>query len=761
MSTVKRSSTRTSIDLTSRFSVRSTAGAAALACLLGAAQTARAADANDSNAPQTLDKVVVTAQKREQAAIDVPASVTAVNASRLANAGLSQLEDYVAQIPGMSITSNGGSMQVTLRGISTGLSQSAPTTAVYVDEAPIGSVNAYTVGAGLVPDIDPADLRRIEVLKGPQGTLFGAGAMGGMLRYVTVGPSFDKVSGSITAGVDTVDHGDAGNLLRASLNMPFDDHRMALRFSAFEHKEGGYIDNVAPGGSPHSNDVKTTGGQLAYAWQLSPDWRLNAMAITQTTDVDGSNGIDVNRNTLQPIYGSLATSTVVPVGSKRDLNLGNVAIHGQVGDFTLVSSTTLQNVDADALGDGSLAYGTLLGLLGIPGLNVQLHQITHTHRLSQELRAESTALDGRLNYEAGIYYTQEDDTNQIPGFNTFLAATGAPFTLPVPDGLAKAHIDTSYRETSLFANATYSITPKFDVQLGLRWGHDKQHYDQLYSGLLFTPPVGFTQDSSHSKATYLLTASYKPSATDAFYARLATGYRPGGPSAATPLTGAPPVVGPDSLTSAEAGWKSVFYQGKASFEAAIFHTDWKDIQIQTSSANSQYFVNGGTAVSQGAEATFSVYPVAGLSVRASAAYTDAHLTSDTSNVLVGTVPLGKDGDRLPFVPKISMSLASDYRWGVGNGWSATVGGSISRIGDRISDYSAHPQFTLPGYTTVDLNAALDNASWRFSLYAKNLTNSQGIIYLGDRGLAPYTPTAPYSAGLTRPRTIGAQLTYSF
>ncbi len=740
----------------------------ALAVTLACAATAHAAD--EDQTPQTLDKVIVTAQKREQAAIDVPASVTAVNASRLANAGLSKLEDYVAQIPGMSISSNGTSMQVTLRGISTGLSQSSPTTSIYVDDAPIGSVNAYTTGAALVPDIDPADLRRIEVLKGPQGTLFGAGAMGGMLRYVTVAPSFEKVSGSLTLGVDTVSHGDMGNLERFSVNMPFDDHKMALRFSAFNRKEGGYIDNSAPGGQANFNDVKTRGGQLAYAWQISPDWRLNAMGMTQKTDANGFNGVDVQPVSLTPSGAPWSTSNVVPAYGKRDFNLGNVAIHGQVGDVTLVSSTTLQNMDSEAVQDGSLSFGTLLAVvttqLGAPQLrNVQTDQLTHTHRFSQELRAESSALDGRLNWQTGIYYTQEDDANFIPGFPTFDPATGAVLpvyvpgtTVPYPDGMAKAHINTTYKETSLFANATYSLTPKLDVQVGLRWGQDRQHYDQLYTGLLFPTGVAVTQDAKHSKATYLLTASYKASATDAFYARLANGYRPGGPSAATPDTGFSPIVGPDSLTSAEVGWKSVFMQGKASFEVAAFHTDWKDIQIQTKKNASNFFVNGGKAVSQGLEATLALYPVQGLSVRGSFGYTDAHLTSDTTNVLVGTVPLGKDGDRLPFVPKISASLASDYRWGIGNGWSATVGGSVSRIGERISDYSANPQVKLPAYTTVDLNTALDNANWRVSLYVKNLTNSDGVMYLGSRGILP---TQPWSAGLIRPRTLGAQVSYLF
>src|SRR6478672_1458185 len=172
----------------------------------------------DGERTVTLKGVVVKAQKREQAAIEVPASVTAVDAKRLADAGATQLEDYTAQVPGMAIASNGGSVQVILRGISTGLSQAAPTTGVYIDEAPIGSTNNYAVGSGLVPDIDPNELEQIEVLKGPQGTLFGGGAMGGVLRYVTRLPDFSKFGGTITVGGNSVEDGDNGNTVRFSLN---------------------------------------------------------------------------------------------------------------------------------------------------------------------------------------------------------------------------------------------------------------------------------------------------------------------------------------------------------------------------------------------------------------------------------------------------------------------------------------------------------------------------------------------------------------
>jgi outer membrane receptor protein involved in Fe transport len=745
-----------------------TAQAVAFLFALAAAQAALAADQDQT--PQTLDKVVVTAQKREQALIDVPASVTAVNAERISKSGMSKLEDYVAQVPGMSITSNGASMQVTLRGISTGAAQSAPTTALYIDDAPVGSVNAYTTGAALVPDIDPAELRRIEVLKGPQGTLYGAGAMGGLLRFVTADPDPTRASGSLTLGYNSVAHGGNGQLVRGSANLPLGEN-MALRFSAYSRTEPGYVDNIdALSPKQDANELRTKGGRLAFGWQLNPDWKLKAMLLTQRLEADGGNATDVNGLTLVPTTGKYQIDNRVPVFAERSLDLGNITIKGLVGDINLVSTTTLQTIDGRATGDASLSYGTLLAVLaGQPGLNVQLDQRTHTRRLAQELRAQTTALDGKLDYEAGIYFTKEDNSNSIPAIPTFNSRTGAvqpvviPGTaVPFPDGLAKARIDTSYREVSVFANATYALTDKFDVQAGIRWGQDHQHYDQLYTGLLFTPPVALTQDSKNSRSTWLLTGRYKPSATDSIYARIATGYRAGGPSAATPITGASPIVGPDSLTSAEIGWKTVFAGGKASFEAALFNTNWKDIQIQTSKSGSNFFVNGGAAVSRGGEATLAVYPVDGLSLRATVGYTDAHLTEDTSTAMVNaTTPLGKRGDRLPFVPKVSASLAGDYRFAVGGAWTASVGAALARIGERRSDYSGKQNISLPGYTTLNLNAAVENANWRFATYVKNATDADGIIAFGDRGLAPFTPTAPYSAGIIQPRTVGVEASYRF
>jgi iron complex outermembrane recepter protein len=741
-----------------------------------------AADPQDGAAPPadgertvTLKGIVVKAQKREQAAIEVPASVTAIDARRLREAGATQLEDYSAQVPGMSIASNGGSMQVILRGISTGLSQAAPTTGIYIDEAPIGSTNNYAVGSGLVPDLDPAELEQIEVMKGPQGTVFGGGAMGGVMRYVTRLPDFGKFSGSFTLGTNSVDEGGNGHVARMALNMPVSD-RFALRFSAFERKDAGYIDN--PAAAPiydveagDINDVTNSGGRLAASWKVNDTWRVDAFALSQKRKADGGTWVDLDRNTLEPIFGDYTRPIVVGEEGSTELDVLNATIRGQVGSFGFTSSTTWQENDADARGDATPSFGLYLALVtGDPYFGVQQHQVVNTERFTQEFRLENNAFDDRLYYSVGMYYTDEESTNRIPGFDTIDLLTGAPKTIfipgtsiPFPDQFVKARIDTTYKELSFFANATYTFNDKFDLQGGIRFGRDEQHFSQEYSGLLAFPSVFTEEDSTNNKFQYLLTGRYHPTEDSSFYARLATGYRPGGPSAATPaVPNANFTVGSDSLTSFELGWKTVAWDDRLSFELAGFHTDWKDIIIQTSYGSTQYFVNGGKAVSQGWEATLGLNPVDGLNVRGTIAYTDAHLTEDTAVLVAPGVPLGSDGDRLPFVAEWTSSLLADYTWQVFDTWTASIGGSVNHVGERKSNYSGRGGIDVPAYTTANANFSLQNGHWVVSLYGKNLNGSDGIIYLLDRALVPaLQPTVGLGAGVLRPRTIGIDVTYRF
>jgi len=700
---------------------------------------------------QAVDKVIVTAQKREQAAIDVPASVVSVRAEQLAREGKVRLEDYVAQIPGLSLSSfRPGFTQVTLRGITTGVTQSASTTAFYIDEAPIGSVNAYAAGSAVTPDLDPAELQRVEVLKGPQGTLYGAGAMGGLVRYVTAPPDYRKLRASVSIGSSRVKNGDDGSVGRVALNVPLNDS-MALRFSAFNREDGGYVDRS--NGAQDVNGSRSKGGRATFNWIISPDWKLAASVLSHKVNTRGNSIVDVDPVTLAPLHGPLMQKRFTDEFSSVDLKVANVTVNGELGPFSVVSSTTVQDMDASQGADGTFGYGVALGAaFGIPDLGINSTQYTTTHRVSQELRLRASANE-RLDYEAGLYYTKEDDTNRIPSFNPFSTTTGAAYPLP---NIVKASIDTWYREYSVFANATYAITPQFDVLAGIRHGKDDQTYTQDYSGLLVGPvPVLIHSGSSNNKTTYLATARYKPSATESFYARAATGYRPGGPNAVPPtgIGNAPQTFQPDTLTSYEIGYKAVLDGGKVSIEAALFNTKWKDIQIQTSAAGFNFFVNGGEARSRGAEASVMWFPVNGLSLRAAGGYTKAELTE------AATAAGGLAGDELPFVPKLTGSLGASYRWQVSGAWHAYAGGTINYTGERRSDFSQRAAVDVPSYHTANLNAGIENSNWRFSLYAKNLNDSRGITFVKSLSLSP--AGSPFGAGIIAPRTIGIEAGYRF
>jgi outer membrane receptor protein involved in Fe transport len=733
-----------------RFARTATAAAVSLLCAL----TALPASAQQQ--PQSddgIDKVIVTAQKREQAAIDVPASVTSVNTEQLARDGKVRLEDYVAQVPGMSLSSfRQGFTQVTLRGISTGVNQPASTTAFYIDEAPIGSVNAYAAGSAVTPDIDPADLQRVEILKGPQGTLYGAGAMGGLVRYVTAAPDFKKLRGSVTVGGNSVKDGGNGRNARASLNIPFADQSMALRVSAFSRTDAGYIDQT--NGRKDVNKAKVEGGRIAFNWLINTDWKLSAFALSQKVKSTGNTIVDLDPATLRPLYGELTQKRFTDELSSASLEVGNVTVNGQLGNFQVVSSTTVQNVDAAQGSDGSFGYGVALGAaFKIPDLGIASTQFTNTHRVSQELRLRSNAFDNRLEYEGGLYYTNEDSSNRIPGFRPFSTTTGADYPLP---SIVKASIDSKYKEYSVFANATYAITPQFDVLAGIRHGRDKQVYGQNYSGLLVgATPVIFDSGSEESKTTYLATARYKPSATDVLYARVATGFRPGGPNAVPPTSAtlAPLTFAPDTLTSYEVGYKSVIDGGRLSIEAALFSTNWDGIQIQTSAAGFNFLVNGGSARSRGAELALSYFPIKGLALRGAVGYTEAQLTENAP------AAGGLDGDRLPFVPKMTGSIGANYRFPVAAGWTGYAGGTINYTGERRSDFSQRAAKDVPSYTTVNLSAGIENGNWRLAFYGKNLTDTDGITFLKSQSLTP--AGSPFGAAYIAPRTVGADLSYRF
>lgn len=751
----------------------------ASSALFAVATPAFAQDA--ASAPQETDddEIVVTAQKRSERLQDVPASVAVVSADTLNREGSTRFADYAQKVPGLSLTSGRtGISQVTLRGITTGAAQPGSTTGYYIDEAPVGSVNAYTGGSAITPDLDPSDLAQIEVLKGPQGTLYGAGAVGGLLKFATTTPSLTEFQATGRAGVNTVAHGEPGYSARGMVNVPLVTDSVALRVSGFYRRDGGYVDNINPViGRNNVNSADVRGGRAVLSAKLGADVRLDLSAIAQDITTQGGNSIDVDAATLRPIYGDFKQNRFVREQGFMRLRLYNATLRADVGDVNLVSSTTYQRIFFREIGDATRSYGSFLTAnapvlalfagIAIPAnLGVRVNTIKHTERWSEEARAGIDGIGGVLDLQGGFYWTRESDINRIPGIDYFSTATGATITT-VPQ-FAIAKIDSTYEEYSFFANARLHLGEKFDILGGLRFSHDNQRYVQDYRGLLIsistgaivtgatTATLAANGKESANITTWLVSPRFKVSDNFMIYGRAANGYRPGGPNPAPPTGGIPLTFDPDKLTQYEVGFKASSGDRKLTADAALFYTDWNHVQIQTSGGGFNYLVNGGSARSQGGELSIRYAPMTALSFTANMGYTDAKLTANAP------AAGGLKGNRLPYVPQWTGSVSADYGFALGGDSELRIGATANYVGDRISDYANKFPKKLPAYATFDLRAGLDVGGWSIAAFAKNITDKRAFVVVGQQGLAANsTPGAFYSASLIQPRTIGAEVSVKF
>jgi outer membrane receptor protein involved in Fe transport len=300
------------------------------------------------------------------------------------------------------------------------------------------------------------------------------------------------------------------------------------------------------------------------------------------------------------------------------------------------------------------------------------------------------------------------------------------------------------------------FSPKFDVLFGGRYSHADQVYDHSYTGTLILLTTGALSNSYHNtdKAgvfTFLVTPRYKISDNAMVYARVASGYRPGGPNALAP--GALPSFDADQLVSYEAGFKLSGAQGRVSIDAAVFHTDWSNVQAQTSAGGFNYIVNGGDAVSEGGEITIRIAPSRGLSFGFNGAYTNARLTENAP------AAGGVKGDPLPFVPDFTGSFTAQYEWALSDSVKANIGGSVNHTGERVSNYSTKAPRNVDAFTTINLNAGVDFGNFSLSLFAKNLTDDRGILALASQTTTP--GGNPFAKAVIQPRSFGAEFAVKF
>lgn len=695
-----------------------------------------------------LEEVIVTAQKVQQPLLDVPVPVTAINANNLLQNNLVRIQDYYATVPGLNFTTDAnGAPILSIRGLTTGGGN--PTTAVTIDGVPFGSSSGYGGMFALLPDIDPSDLERVEVLRGPQGTLYGASSLGGLVNYVTMAPSTTQTSGRVEADLSSVQNGDGpGYAVRAAGNIPVSDS-VALRVSGFGRHTPGYIDNVLTGENG-TNRLNAAGGYLSLLVRPGDTWSLRLNALYQENRGLGLNYAD-------PELGDLKQANIPGTGIYHsDAQAYSAILNAKLGRATFTSLSGYNVNSMHDVEDATNSYGSVAeAVFGVGG--VQLPDWQRIDKFSQEFRL-SLPITENVDWLLGLFYTHEKaEVHQqlwAEDMNTGVLFPGG--------NILDATWPSTYTDYAAFTNFTIHFTDKFNIQLGGRESQNRQTYSEVDGGG-YTTIFGFPQapapvitpevDTKDNSFTYLVTPQYKISQAVMVYARVATGFRPGGPNPTCSAFGLPCHFDPDRTQDYEIGFKGDVLDHRLDFDTSVFYIDWKHIQLSTvpPCGCAILYVNAGSAKSQGVELSLQGRPTSTLTLSAWVDFTDAVLTASFPD---NSTTVGNDGDRLPFSSRISGNFSAEKLVPVSERTTLFFGGQVSYVGNRFGYFEYLPQRAYyPAYAETNFRGGATVGDWRVTLFINNATNKRGVL----GGTLPL----PYGGnGFTyiQPRTIGLTAT---
>jgi iron complex outermembrane recepter protein len=728
-------------------SVRRPANSACAASFIVSAVSFASSALAEGPGPVALEEVVVTAQKKAEKLSETPLSVTAISNSQIEALGATQFRDIANTVPGLSITGNGvGQNQVNLRGITTG-ADVAPTVGVYVDDVPYGSSTPFGNFAQLALDVGLFDLDRVEVLRGPQGTLYGASTMGGLIKYVTTMPDTNAFSGAARTGVSTTHNGGVSYDGAGAINAPLIPDIAAVRVSGFYSHDGGFIDNLALG-QDDANQSKVYGGRVDFLLKPVDKLSVRLTAFAQNIYRDGSEASDFNLATGTPIDGAYDQRRLLREPFGEHFYLFSGTVNYDFGPAQLTSVSSFQKTESANGRDLSPLYVPLLGGLGINLGSIGLHQDAESQKLTQELRLAGT---GRyLDWLVGGFFTRENTVlaQNLPAFN--------PDGSPAAFNLLTVDLPSYFKEYAGFLTLTGHVTDRLDVTGGIRFAHNSQHELQNGSGLL----IGSLpqRDAGANIKTYLTNVKYKLTDTVMPYFRFATGYRPGGPNVvANNIDGqplAPPVFNADTLHSYEAGLKASTSDRRYSMDAALYWINWNNLLITAVRNGIGVVANASAARNKGVELTLTAVPVDALTVVGTFGYINARLAADSEDLG------GVAGERLPDTPKTTAAVSGDYSFPLGQ-LQGFAGATYRFVGERFSSFADNPglpQYRLPSYSTLDLRTGINLRANRVELYVKNVANRMGEL---NAATQISVAGGPAEVTLIQPRTVGLSFSTKF
>ncbi|MDO9370378.1 MAG: TonB-dependent receptor [Sphingopyxis sp.] len=720
---------------------------------LGALGTSGAAAAQDAGEPQSDSnaEIVVTAQKRTERLQDVPLSITAFSERAIEQQGITSIDDYATRSAGVRLSRDGTQATISMRGIasSTNAETTSATAGIYIDDYPIYD----TWFRFTSPDLRIFDVERIEVLRGPQGTLYGATSLSGSVRIITNKPDLAAVGAKFEGTLSTTDGGGTNYALNTMINVPLSTDKLGLRVVGYYRSDSGYVDAPQRGGLKNVDDRETYGGRLYLSAQPTETLSLLASLSYQHDGQD-----DQSATYYSPPAGRTIDdyNSVLPAVTRSELLIASLVANQEIGDGNL----TLSGTYAENSSRNRFDATPFTAALGLPIATYQFQPSDSDTKIF-EARYTSAAT-GNFRYILGAYYNSR--------YRTLYQVTQQPALIPFfgTGNIYDVYAAQRATELAAFGEGTLAFADKWEATLGLRVFKNSYDFKSSVSGLFnsfVTPLTPSVTDIDNGQTDYTprLSISYKPSAAINIYATASKGYRFGltnynsGANGGTPLA-----YKSDVLWNYEAGIKASLWGGRGTFNTTAYYIDWKDIQLSFRNANGQaYVTNAGDARSYGIESEFSFRPSPVFEMNAAFSLGESELTKDNPGILRraasirGPAVLGVfKGDDLPGSQSFSGSGGAQYNIrDIGSG-DAYIRADVVYVGSSYVDFMKEGSLKIGDYTTVNLRVGYRTDRFEITAFADNLLNSRGIVNaLPNADLVGFTD----AAYRVRPRTIGATL----
>jgi outer membrane receptor protein involved in Fe transport len=692
-----------------------------------------------------IEQVTVTATRRQSSVGQVPASVTALDGDSLKEMGALTFADYARSVPGLSFTDAGfGGQKIVIRGVSTGImAESRAATSVYLDETPItdgafGMLSYY-------PDPVLVDIDRVEVLRGPQGALFGSGSIGGAIRIMTRQPNVLENGAFTEAILSTTAHGGPGYELNAMFNAPLFQGRGALRGVAYYRQLDGWIDNTQLG-TIDVNDNQTAGLRLSGLWQGADSLTVNAKIAYQDRQSDGSGFDQENPPWTQQRF--------VPEPNDDEWVLLNLDIHYGFGWGEFLSSTSWLDRNTDQETDGAAVFTEVARLTTVTGIYRGKQK-----DFIQELRLQSTG-DAPFDWLLGMFFQDQDyrleHELQVPGFDELTGGLGAVFG--TPDRLLVAQSTRPTEQIAAYFDVIHKFAVAWEGSFGGRWFRFRHARDSSSIGPIAGPGQFSSTRESETGFRPRFGLSYHGENDLMWYGVVAGGYRPGGHNETVfdlwpecgpqfewaGLPGVPPEYESDSVWSYELGIKTGWLSEKIQINAAVFYLDWSEMQTPaTLPCGAQWVQNAGEATNKGAEVELVALVGQNLELTLNGAWTDARLDEDV--ILLG----GRKGDRVPGVPEYAVGGSLSWFFDVLENLDESLRVDFQYVGGSPNGFSywGDPS-RIPSYFLVNLRLGLHKGRWMTSLFIDNLFDERAIVTVHDFPERWVTTARPLTVGVS-------------